>query len=104
MRDPAAPLLQLGFYFGDRADADAFADLTEAVITLGGQPVEEVEVYVGDGIRTRTSFRLLDEAPSVMRADRNHLHGLLFDPDIRVNRVAFSKVIGLAPKALEVLT
>jgi len=102
MKTLDAPFLEIGFYFADLADADAYAKLARAILARGSHFIE-AECWRGPGERSRPFESKRDKIsePLPLRADQ--LQGALEDPDLRVMEVSFDRIIGIskAPERLE---
>jgi hypothetical protein len=102
MRSLDAPFLEIGFYFAELSDADAYVKLARAILARGSSFVASRGVH-GPGARS-ARFRWsseLDHVPLALRTDQ--LPQALEDPDLRVTQLFFDHIVGVskAPERLE---
>src|SRR5689334_4488229 len=102
MRTLDAPFLELGFYFADMTDADAFAKVARALLARGSTFLA-ARGWLGHGRRTRPFESTRDEAYADVAVQVEQVEAALTDPDLRVMEMAFDQIIGIsqAPERLE---
>jgi hypothetical protein len=102
---PDPPFLELGFYFADTPEADAFARLVETLIALGATLTGSGSAHRGSGIRGKSFASVTDKhLPEPVTVDALSLTQVLTDPDIRVVEVAMKDSIGIAQNAPELVS
>ena len=96
-----APFLELGFYFQDLADADAFTRVAHVLLARGSTFLA-ARGWRGPGRRTRPFESIRDKAYGDLTAQAEQLETVLTDPDLRVMELTFNHVVGIskAPEQL----
>ena len=87
---PDPPFVELGFYFADRSDADAFADLFKALINLGLTYQGIAWIKQQKNVRSQTFKFWQDLQPLKLEISLEKLHKSLSNPDIRMFQIAMN--------------
>jgi hypothetical protein len=105
MKRPNPPFLELGFYFANIPEADAFARLITTLLSLGATFTGEASMHRGIGIREKPFASITDAPlPELVTLDAATLMRSLVDPDIRLIEVYLDGAIGVARNAAEIVS
>jgi hypothetical protein len=103
MRTLDAPFLELGFYFADLTDADAFAKVARALMARGSRFLF-AQGWRGPGKRSQPFESIRgDELREPLSIREDQLEKALADPDLRIMEISYDHIIGIskAPERLE---
>lgn len=105
MKRPAPPFLELGFYFANIPEADAFTHLVTALIGNGAKLTGEASVRRGVGVKDMAFSSITDSPlPEPLTTDVSTIMQSLTDPDVRIIEVYMDGAIGLTLNTAEILT
>lgn len=105
MKRLTPPFLELGFYFANIPEADAFAHLVTALIGNGAKLTGEASARRGAGVKDM-SFASINDSPlpEPLTADVSTIMRYLTDPDVRIIEVYMGGAIGITVNTAEILT
>ena len=105
MNLPDAPFLELGFYFADKPETVALADLLHLLTTLGGECTGEIAVHLGDGIRDKLFASITEQLMEERAvADLNDLVRQIAAPNQRIIQIGMHNATGISPDLPEIVT
>lgn len=102
MRELDPPFLELGFYFADLMDADAYAKVARVLLARGSRFLA-AEGWRGPGRRSRPFRSIRDEVSEPLDLRVDQLEAALTDPDLLMLELSFDRILGIskAPERLE---
>jgi hypothetical protein len=105
MKRLAPPFLELGFYFANIPESDAFTQLVTALIGNGAKLTGEASARRGAGFKDMAFASISDSPlPEPLTTDVSTIMRSLTDPDVRIIEVYMHGATGLTLNTAEIVT